>query len=424
MVSGACVAMHALPLLRPAILCLGTSACTLLAQPDEELLFAAVYGSSTSGGSTSTASSGGGDGGSPPGSGGAGGEGGQGGSGGRDACDGLVESPPPPDAVVSVPGVVVSTLAGSEIPGHADGSGAAARFDNPVGVAFEDASESRVLVTDFERGLVRRVTRTGVVTTVVPPQDGFFRPFGIARAADGAVFVETDGNTEEQLGDATGTLWRLGGSGLGGPRVVLENVGRPRGLVGWQGTLAAADVIRHVVRKLEGQALVDVAGVDGCAGFVDGMAEEARFEVPYGMAVDREGAIVIADRGNHAIRRITPDGFVMTIAGTGSPGMVDGSLGDARFREPIDVAIDDAGRIVVSDVGNHRVRRIDEDAGEVVTLAGDGEPGFADGTGIGARFFGQEGIEVTRDGRRIYVADGTGGLPSRPYHRIRLVEVP
>lgn len=418
--------MHARLLLRPAVLCLGTSACTLLAQPDENLLFAALHGTSSSVASGTTSGAGG-DGGGSPGSGGAGGDGGGGrggAGGGRDACDGHVESAAPPDVVTLLPGVVVHTLAGSEVPGDSDGEGSEARFDNPVNLAFEDEAETRLLVADFERGLVRRITRTGVVTTVVAARDGFLRPFGIARGADGAIYVETDGNTDEQIGGATGTLWRLGPSGLGGPRVVVENVGRPRGLVGWGTSIAAADVEAHVVRRLDAGSLVDVAGVAGCAGFVDGLADEARFEVPYGMATDAEGAIVIADRGNHAIRRITPDGFVMTIAGTGSPGLVDGTLGDAQFRDPIDVAVDGAGRIVVSDAGNHRLRRIDEQSGEVVTLAGDGEAGFADGAGSEARFFGQEGLEVTSDGRRVYVADGTGGLPSRPYHRIRVVEVP
>jgi len=166
-----------------------------------------------------------------------------------------------------------------------------------VNLAFGDEAESRLLVADFQRGLVRRVTRTGVVTTVVPPRDGFFRPFGITRGADAAIYVQTDGNTDEQIGDATGTLWRLGPSGLGGPRLVLENVGRPRGLVGWGTSIAAADIEAHVVRRLEGESLVDGAGVAGSAGLVHGPARRARPGGAYGQAIGGEGARLSASTG-------------------------------------------------------------------------------------------------------------------------------
>jgi DNA-binding beta-propeller fold protein YncE len=86
------------------------------------------------------------------------------------------------------------------------------------------------------------------------------------------------------------------------------------------------------------------------------------------------------------------------------------------------VAVDAAGNIYVSDVGNHRIRRITK-AGQVETIAGDGVAGFADGSGEAARFYGQEGIAVTPDGSAIYVADGNGGEVGA-YHRVRRIDLP
>jgi DNA-binding beta-propeller fold protein YncE len=103
--------------------------------------------------------------------------------------------------------------------------------------------------------------------------------------------------------------------------------------------------------------------------------------------------------------------------------MKDGPRLSAKFFHPRDVAIDNAGNVYVSDVGNHRIRRIDPQ-GRVQTVAGDGTAGFQDGAGAQARFFGQEALDVTPDGKTIYVADGNGGQPAEPYHRIRRVTLP
>ena len=89
---------------------------------------------------------------------------------------------------------------------------------------------------------------------------------------------------------------------------------------------------------------------------------------------------------------------------------------------PQDLAIDSQGNVFVSDSGNHRIRRISMN-GKVETVAGDGTAGFKDGDGIKSRFFGQEGIDVTADGKTLYVADGTGGEP-QPYNRVRKITLP
>jgi sugar lactone lactonase YvrE len=104
-------------------------------------------------------------------------------------------------------------------------------------------------------------------------------------------------------------------------------------------------------------------------GFADGVGAAAQFDTPSGLALDAAGTLYVADTGNNAIRRITPDGVVTTIAGDGVAGYRDGAAAQARFNGPIGVAAGLAGRIIVADAYNDRIRAIEVD-GSVVTLAG------------------------------------------------------
>ena len=148
-------------------------------------------------------------------------------------------------------------------------------------------------------------------------------------------------------------------------------------------------------------SILTVAG--GEPGFADGAGRAARFSTPSGLAVDRVGALVVADTANHAIRRVTVDGTVSTIAGAPSPGYRDGPDAAALFNAPLGVAVDRAGRIIVADTYNDRIRAIQPD-GAVVTLAGSGIRGFADGPSAQAAFDTPAGVAV--DGSStVFVAD-------------------
>ncbi|HEY0504007.1 MAG TPA: NHL repeat-containing protein [Lysobacter sp.] len=142
---------------------------------------------------------------------------------------------------------------------------------------------------------------------------------------------------------------------------------------------------------------------DGVQGLRDGAAAQARFADPWGVAVARDGTVVVADAGDsNRIRAIRRDGSVATLAG-GGEGFVDGVGVAARFHTPSGIALDDAGNLYVADTGNHAIRKVTPQ-GVVSTLAGDGTPGFRDGPGAQARFDGPIGVAVGRDGR-VYVAD-------------------
>ena len=94
------------------------------------------------------------------------------------------------------------------------------------------------------------------------------------------------------------------------------------------------------------------------AGFADGPGAQAQFRNPHGVAVDGDGNIIVADNGNHRIRKIGPDAIVSTVAGTGSAGFADGPGAQAQFMNPLSVSVDGDGNIIVADKGNHRIRKV------------------------------------------------------------------
>jgi sugar lactone lactonase YvrE len=178
----------------------------------------------------------------------------------------------------------------------------------------------------------------------------------------------------------------------------------------------------NVVRTFSGSGPSLVT--DG--SFRDGSATEARFDDPSSLAFDSSGRLLVADFGNNRIRRISSDGSVQTVAGTGAAGDRDGSVATATFNGPAGIAVDNVGNILVSDAINHKIRRISPD-GQVVTIAGakqtiegkEGQPttialgGFRDGPSQTALFNRPAGLAVDTAGN-IYVAD-------KDNHRIRKI---
>jgi sugar lactone lactonase YvrE len=177
---------------------------------------------------------------------------------------------------------------------------------------------------------------------------------------------------------------------------------------GPDGTIYVADGVNaHRIRALSPDGLVrTVAG--GERGFADGSGVAARFDTPSGLAVDSQGVVYVADTGNSAIRRITPDGQVSTVAGDGVAGYRDGPASIARFNSPLGVAVEASGRVIVADTYNDRVRAIATD-GTVTTLAGGSDPGGVDGGAADARFDTPSGVSVDAAGT-IYVADTGNGV--------------
>jgi hypothetical protein len=157
-----------------------------------------------------------------------------------------------------------------------------------------------------------------------------------------------------------------------------------------------------------------VAGTTGVKGHRDGDegTVSTHFDSPFGVAVDADGNVIVADQGNHCIRLITPHGQVFTLAGTGAKGYRDGEGIVAQFDSPSGVAVDGGGNVVVTDTTNLRIRLITPQ-GQVSTLAGTGAKGGEDGEGTVANFYSPGGVAVDGDGN-VIVADNGGYRFSNP----------
>lgn len=180
---------------------------------------------------------------------------------------------------------------------------------------------------------------------------------------------------------------------------------RPSGVaVDSSGNLHVADTNNHTIREITAAGVVSTLAGSPSVGNADGPASAARFNRPNFMAFDSAGNAYVSDVDNHAIRKITADGVVSTLAGSSTPGSADGIGGAAQFKSPTGVAVDGAGNVYVSDSGNHTIRQVTP-AGVVTTLAGSvGMFGSVDGSGNAARFNNPNGLAVDAAGN-VYVAD-------------------
>lgn len=318
------------------------------------------------------------------------------------------------------PAGVLTTLAGSRYsPGSEDGTGVAARFNNPTGIASDAAGN--LWVTDGNNATIRSVSPEGVVTTIAGSplyggkgcQDGvgsaarFDFPIAIVRAVDGDLLVADANNFALRSvtpGGAVTTV--VGGTsrpGSGDGQGGLARFDGPRGLAyDGLGYLYVADTENSTIRRISPEGLVStLAGLAGVRGSDDGVGEAARFERPVGIAVDTAGNVLVTDAWDHTIRRITPAGVVTTLAGlAGEQGSSDGTGSEARFRDPEGITVDGEGNAYVADTGNSTIRKVTAN-GVVTTLAGLARmEGRTDGAGAEARFSMPAGIAV----------DGAGSL--------------
>jgi DNA-binding beta-propeller fold protein YncE len=333
-----------------------------------------------------------------------------------DAGAPIVVEPPPPFTAGA------STLAGSAAAGADDGDRSVARFDNPVTVSL--GGDGLLYVADFNNGRIRTVDSAGTVATVVD-QVGFQRPFAVVVASPTLLYVQTDDNDAGEHSTETGTIWKVDLT-FRTTTVVARNIGRPRGLALLpDGRLLLSDNEHHVLRVLEPRtgAVSILAGAVDVPGHSDESGMAARFNRPYGVAIRRDGKIVVADAGNNLIRLVDMSGAVVTIAGTLTAGYSDGPRSMASFAAPQDVAVDASDNIYVADTDNHVIRRINTATDQVTTIAGDRTAGYLDHDDpLVARFFGLEGIDVAADGGTVYIADGNRG-EDEPYNRVRVVRV-
>ncbi len=214
------------------------------------------------------------------------------------------------------------------------------------------------------------------------------------------------------------TLAGYGGNGSQNAVGSSARFFQPQGVAGdASGNLYVADTLNHTIRKIAPDGTVtNLAGLAGVNGSADGQGSAARFNQPFGIAVDTAGTVYVGDFGNNTIRKITPAGLVSTLAGlAGTRGTNNGSGTNALFNQPAGVAVDTAFNVYVADYGNSVIRKITA-VGAVSTLAGTpGVTGTNNGAGAGAQFYQPLGVAVDV-AVNVYVADTAN-------HAIRKINV-
>jgi hypothetical protein len=306
--------------------------------------------------------------------------------------------------------------------GNVDGAGGAARFALPFGVTLDNSGN--VYVADSGNDNVRKITPTGVVSTVVTLSSSLF---GIAVDKAGNLYLtEQESNYVRKITPTGNSSIFAGDESARGSRDGPGSLARfwgPRGLaIDGADNLYVADFGNATIRKITPAGIVStIAGSPGSYGSTDGTGPAALFSGPRGLAVDGDN-VYVADSFNQTIRKVTVSGVVTTIAGLpGTVGSSDGTGSAARFSNPISVAADGAGNVYVADINNQTIRKITA-AAVVTTLGGQPETvGSNDGSGAEAQFNYPVGIAADRSGN-IYVADsgnsvvrfGTPGTASQP----------
>lgn len=305
--------------------------------------------------------------------------------------------------------VTVSTFAGAEEAlsnsGYENGPASTAKFASPFGVTVD--KDGTVYVADLNNSRIRKISTSMNVTTLADVT--FSSIYGVVVDATGNVFVGESGNHRIRKVSPSGEVTTFAGSGAQGSvdgNGIAAQFDTPTHLAIDAGNNIYV-VEKGRIRKVTPNGTVTTIAGNGTAGYADGNGEAAMFNDARGIAVDASGNLYIGDSQNHRIRKVTQAGQVTTLAGNFG-GYVDGKLATASFEYPGGIAIDGGGNLYVSDEGNQVVRKITPD-GVVVTLAGDGTYGFINGAGEEARFRNPSGLAVDASGN-VYIADQSNNV--------------
>lgn len=274
-------------------------------------------------------------------------------------------------------------------------------------------SSGNVYFADSNNQRIRRISPDGTIDTVAGSGDApsidncqptssvgdggpataakLFNPADVTVGPNGVLIIaDQQNNRIRQV--AGGTITTIVGNGTHNP--FAPGVPAPNSPMDWpsavavdaSGVLYFAEMHSHRVGKVgpDGKLVVVAGGTqstpDGPKAFGyngDGIAAtKALLYKPAGIALDSAGNLYIADQGNHRIRKVTPDGAISTIAGTGQAGYNGDNIAatNALLSSPCDVKVDSKGNIYIADTGNNRIRRVSP-GGTITTVAGDGQPG-------------------------------------------------
>ena len=225
-----------------------------------------------------------------------------------------------------------------------------------------------------------------------------------------------DGTLRSIAGADGGVVGVTGDEGDGGPASEALFIQLDGILAAPDGTIYVSDSLANRVRRIDGDGIIDTIAGTGEAAFSGdgGPGTEAALSWPSALALDSAGNLYIADTRNHAVRRLAPDGTLDTLAGDGTAGFTGdgGPARKARLDQPYGLALEEDGTLYVADRGNFRVRRIAPD-GTIDTLAGTGEEGLSGDGGPAerARFGYVARLAIDRDD--LLVADQSNAVARR-----------
>lgn len=313
------------------------------------------------------------------------------------ACSKFNDNTPTPPATA-----VVNTFAGSGSQGAANGMGTAATFYRPSGVVVD--AQGNIYIADAGNNLIRKITPAGSVTTLAGSgtagsdngtgtSASFKGPQGLAIDATGNLYVADVLNLLIRKISPTGVVTTLAGGATGS----VDGTGTAAGFsaptsvaVDLNGNVYVTDA--YSIRKITPAGVVSTVAGGPTAGSANGNGSAASFNLLVGIAIDLSGNLYVTDSGNNLIRKISAGGVVTTFAGSGAKGSADGTGVAATFDTPIAITADAAGYVYVSDSAHH-IRAISP-SGVVTTLAGTGVAGSANGAGTAATFSIPYGLAV------------------------------
>lgn len=257
---------------------------------------------------------------------------------------------------------VATTLAGSGVAGFVDGAGASASFNAPIGVAID--SVGNVYVGDADNNAIRKISPAGVVTTYAGGSahgsaDGtgaaakFEHPMGVAVDTVGNVYVGDAGNNAVRKISPVGTVTTLAGgraTGFTNGTGMAASFDYPTSVaVDSVGNVYVGDTGNNAIRKISPSGVVTALAGGSAVGFADGIGTAASFNNPTGVAVDAVGNVYVGDVNNNRVRKISPTGVVTTLASTDDAALHGGPTG---------VAVDTKGSVYVADSGNNKILKI------------------------------------------------------------------
>ncbi|MBP47926.1 MAG: hypothetical protein CMH53_08290, partial [Myxococcales bacterium] len=312
----------------------------------------------------------------------------------------------------------VTTAFGTGSAGFTDGQPSSARVYYPQGITA--AADGRVFLADRSNHRIR-VFDTNSASPKVQTYAGsgssgfldgalttarFSFPAAVAWHGPSSTMYVADRNNHRIRKIVSGKVSNFAGSSSTGLVDGTPTTARfyyPEGVaVTTGGVVYVSDTYNHAIRRISTAGIVVTIAGSKTTGYVNGKGNSARFYYPRGLSAMSDGSVLVADSQNHRIRKVTPDGFASLYAGSGLGSFLNGGVNTARFYYPYDVSVGAAGEVLVADRNNHRIRRIA--GGQVTVFAGSGSSGFQNGTSTQARFYYPSGI--VRDAKgQVWVAD-------------------